>query len=356
VPVTTGSRRLPLHQRIALRGTTDRPVIVGGCPRSGTTLFGSMLHSHPLLAMPPETRFVVEGYKKRGDFGDLADESGRLAYAKWVVGGKGTRFRQLGLDKEPVVAALVAAPPSIGSLAGTVLSQFAAKHGKARWGDKRPKYVEILPTVFGMFPDAQFINLIRDARGCTASLKQLGWWGYGAVESLERWQRSIEAGLQARTWCRPDQYLEVRYEDLVASPVSELRRVCEFLGIDYADEMVAHESGAALIDKGYHTRVAQPVDDKAVSKWREVLTPEELSLVEDKVGDLLDEFGYPRLAGLPPVPVDLATQFDTVHDKHRSEAPSGLRRVVQPPRYNRRAAARLTVAEQRMARVALRRR
>ncbi len=328
--------------------------MVGGCPRSGTTLFGSMLHSHPLLAMPPETRFVVEGYKKRKDFGDLAEESGRLAYAKWVVAGKGTRFRQLGLAKEPVVSAVVAAPPTIGSLAGTVLGQFAAAHGKARWGDKRPKHVEILPTIFAMFPDAQFIHLIRDARGCTASLKQLGWWDYGAVESLERWQRSIDAGLQARSWCRPDQYLEVRYEDLVASPVSELRRVCEFLGIDYADEMLAHESGAALIDKGYHERVAQPVDDKAVSKWRQVLTPEELALVEEKVGDLLDEFGYPRLADLPPVPVDLSTQFDTVRDKHRAVAPSGLRAAAakrQP--YIRPVAARLTVAQRRMARAAL---
>jgi hypothetical protein len=118
--------------------------------------------------------------------------------------------------------------------------------------------------------------------------------------------------------------------------------------------MVAHESGAALIDKGYHERVAQPVDDKAVSKWREVLTPEELALVEDKVGDLLDELGYPRLTDLPPVSVDLSTQFDTVRDKHRAAAPSGLRAAAarrQP--YVRPVAARLTVAQRRLARPAL---
>jgi hypothetical protein len=342
---------MSLAQRLALRGTTDRPVMVGGCPRSGTTLFGSMLHSHPLLAMPPETRFVVEGFKKRADFGDLADESARRAYAKWVVAGKGTRFRQLGLQRDPVVSSLVAAPPTIGSLSGTVLAEFAALHGKARWGDKRPKYVEILPTIFGLFPDAQFIHLIRDARGCTASLKQLGWWGYGAVESLERWQRSIEAGIRARTWCRPDQYLEVRYEDLVADPRRELTRVCSFLGIDYVEEMLTHESGAALIDTGYHDRVAKPVDDKAVSKWKEILTPEELALVEEKVGPLLDEYGYPRLSGLPPVPADLSSHFDTVREKHHSAPPSGLRAISarrQP--YRRSVAARLTTAQQRMAR------
>jgi hypothetical protein len=56
------------------------------------------------------------------------------------------------------------------------------------------------------------------------------------------------------------------------------------------------------------------------------------------------------------VPLDLSTQFDTVRDKHRADAPSGLREPAarrQP--YIRPVAARLTVAQRRMARVALRR-
>jgi hypothetical protein len=41
------------------------PIIVGS-PRSGTTLLRFMLDSHPELAIPPETGFLVLGPKLRG--------------------------------------------------------------------------------------------------------------------------------------------------------------------------------------------------------------------------------------------------------------------------------------------------
>jgi hypothetical protein len=332
-----------------LRGATDRPLLVGGCPRSGTTLLGSMLHSHPLLAIPPETRFALEGYRDRERFGDLRQEDRRAAFGTWVVSGETTRFANLGLDGDTVVAAIRQAPPTVGSLVGTVFAEFAAAHGKSRWGDKRPKYIEAMRSIFRMFPDAQFIHLVRDARGCTASLKQLGWWGYGTGGALARWQRSIEAGIEAREWCRPDQYLEVRYEDLVADPVPELRRICDYLGIDYDDEMVNHQAGAALINKAYHTRVAQPVDDKAVAKWRTVLTPEELALVEERVGHLLDEFGYARLSDLPPVPEDHVKRYEEVRAKQpwTTEPPFAMPHGTgyAPP-----LAARLTTTQRRLHR------
>jgi Sulfotransferase family len=347
--VTTGRRRPSVRQRVALRGAQDRPVFVGGCPRSGTTLFGSMLHSHPMLAMPPETRFVVDAYKRQQEFGNLRDEAARRAAAEWIVRTKSTRFRQLGLDPQTVVDVVTQAPPTIGSVTGTVLAQFAAAHGKSRWGDKRPKHVEHLPMIFRMFPDAQFIHLIRDARGCTASLKQLGWWGWGAVESLHRWQQAVEAGIEARELCRPDQYLELRYEDLVADPTAELQRVCDFLGVSFVEEMLGHESGAALIDKKYHGRVSQPVDDTAVLKWRTILTPEELALVEAKVGVLLDEFDYPRLGDLPPVPAEMSASYDE-RALARSPAVKQRRIGVDPMRYIGGVAARLTTGQRRLAR------
>jgi hypothetical protein len=50
----------------------ERPIFVVGCPRSGTTLLQLMLHSHPRIAIPPETRFMLDIYERRLEFGDLA--------------------------------------------------------------------------------------------------------------------------------------------------------------------------------------------------------------------------------------------------------------------------------------------
>ncbi|WP_344867088.1 sulfotransferase, partial [Planomonospora alba] len=119
---------------------SDRPVFVIGCPRSGTTMLQLMLHAHPRMAIPPETRFMIAAYQRRLRFGDLADPVCRRELAEWLVNRRQSRFHLLGLDAAETVERIVAGPPTLGSALGTVLRAYAARFGKPRWGDKRPSY------------------------------------------------------------------------------------------------------------------------------------------------------------------------------------------------------------------------
>ncbi|MEO8322834.1 MAG: sulfotransferase, partial [Actinomycetota bacterium] len=40
----------------------DTPFFIVGSARSGTTLLRMMLNAHPEVALPPESRFIVELY------------------------------------------------------------------------------------------------------------------------------------------------------------------------------------------------------------------------------------------------------------------------------------------------------
>jgi hypothetical protein len=351
VPVSQGKRKQNSTLVRLLTGSAkDRPVFVGGCPRSGTTLLGQMLHAHPMLAMPPETRFVVESFRRRAKFGDLRDEANRVAVAEWIVDRKKSRFKDMKLDRDRVVERIRSAPPTIGSLSGAVLEEFAEVHGASRWGDKRPLHVQLLRILFRLYPDMQFIHLIRDARGTTASLKKLGWWGWGAPEALDRWRRAIEAGIAAREYLGPDQYIELRYEDLVDNPVDELHRLAEFLRIPYTEKMLAHyETGPKLIDKPYHERLAEPVNAAAVERWRTDLEPEELALVEAKVGPLLDEFGYQHLTDLPAVPDELEQRYRANRkSRDQSTKKAQNRERKQLGSYTLPVGARLTSGQKRL--------
>ena len=46
----------------------DRPLFVVGYPRSGTTMLRLMLHSHPRIAIPYETSFLLAAYRHRRRF------------------------------------------------------------------------------------------------------------------------------------------------------------------------------------------------------------------------------------------------------------------------------------------------
>jgi hypothetical protein len=356
VPVSQGKRKQnSAIVRLITAGAKDRPVMVGGCPRSGTTLLGQMLHAHPLLAMPPETRFVLESHRARAKFGDLTDEANRVRLAKWITDRKKTRFADMKIDRDRVIERVRQAPPTIGSLSGAVLEEFAVAHGAKRWGDKRPLHVQTLRVLFRLYPDMQFIHLIRDARGCTASLKQLGWWGWGAPEALERWRRAIGAGIAAREHLGPDQYIELRYEDLVDDPVGQLQRLSQFLRIPFDQAMLQHyQTAPNLINKPYHERLAEPVNSAAVEKWRRTLELEELALVEAKVGHLLEEFGYPRMTDLPSVPKELEQRYNRnrkARTKTSNKAVDSERKNVTV--YDQPVSARLTTGQKRLS-VALR--
>src|SRR5258708_17746472 len=92
-----------------------RPVFISACARSGTTLLQLMLHAHPRIAIPPETRFVVTSYEARNTFGDLRREPNRMALANSIVRERQTLFYDLDLDADEVFAAIMAGAPTLRS-------------------------------------------------------------------------------------------------------------------------------------------------------------------------------------------------------------------------------------------------
>ena len=229
---------------------SDRPIFIIGCPRSGTTLLQLMLHSHPRIAVAPETRFVIPAYFHRKVYGDMREPENRRRLAQWIATGKGTKFHELGLDRDEFVEAAVHAPGSLGSVIGTAFAEYARRFGKPRWGDKRPSYFQHVGTLRRMFPDAQFIHLIRDGRDCVASLKEMPWYRGNVYTAVANWAEAIDFGRRHAAELPKDAYFELRYEDLTADPEGALRALCTFLGEEYDPAMrdpreVASHGGAA---------------------------------------------------------------------------------------------------------------
>ncbi|MFD1369575.1 sulfotransferase family protein [Actinoplanes sichuanensis] len=272
---------------------SDRPIFVVGCPRSGTTMLQLMLHAHPRIALPPESRFLLPGYARRHEFGDLGDPARRRALGEWITGTP--HFGDLGLEAEAVVTAITSAPPTLGSAFGTVFRMYAHRFGKPRWGDKRPLYLRHLPTIRRLFPDAQIVNIMRDGRDCVASLKEAPWISGDLDELIDVWARSADNALRAARTLPGDGFHQVRYEDLVADPEPHLRRICGFLGEDY-DPAMARPSELAPVAvpeyKTWHALTRSDVTTARVSSWQERLTADEIARCEAVFGDRLTRFGY----------------------------------------------------------------
>jgi hypothetical protein len=280
----------------------DRPIIILGCPRSGTTLLQVMLHSHPRIAIPPETRFLLPTYRERLRFGDLSETANRHALGDFIVRTKGHRFTDLGLDRDATVKEIVEGPPTLGSAVGIVLRAYAERFGRPRWGDKRPAYYNYIDVVMRLFPDAKILHVVRDPRDCVASLKRMPWWRTDPYHSAAAWAQSIDNTERAtRAW--PGTVTRVQYERLVADPESELKALCAELGEEYDPAMAEPErlADVAVPERKYwHSNTRVGPTTKRVGRWKDDLEPWEASLCETVLAERMARFGY-EPAGAGPL-------------------------------------------------------
>jgi len=332
-------------------GAGDRPIFIGACPRSGTTLLRTMLNTHPDIAIPRETKFVPILWEHRAEWRGLDSESVRERLARTIAETSWTRADRFATPMDELVKRLVDAPPTLGSMFGTCFQLYAEATGKWRWGDKRPMYARYMDGVFSLFPDAQFINCIRDPRASMASMRKIGWYDGKVAPGLDLWERSVRAVDPWRRVLHADQLIDLRYEDLVGAPESALSTLADYLTLsqDSVPAMLNYQDNVDETSMRYHSRLSEPITTDTVRSWEETLTADEVALVEHVAGPWMDAFGYERTAaGARPS----AALLEDYQQRRREVAT--VRRELEIEEFKRMficrepVAARLTAAQQRV--------
>jgi Sulfotransferase family len=297
-------------------GEPNRPLFIGGCPRSGTTLLRSLLNNHPDLAIPPETNVVIPAWRKRARYGDLQVADNRRKLAEWIYDSRGRGGQRLRREKfftrEQAIERVVASQPTLGSVFASVYEMFAEAKGKPRWGDKRPRYAGMLDMIFALFPNAQFVNLIRDPRAAAASQAPLGWddEDRALASAACTWEWSVRRVDGFAPRLRSDQLLDLRFEDLVRDPEGTLGQICRFADLrgqpEIVEEMIT-KPRRGVFNEGWHDRLAEPISTAPIDHWRERIEPREVALVEHVTRHRFERFGYRHEPGLvaDPDPAEL---------------------------------------------------
>jgi hypothetical protein len=155
-----------------------------------------------------------------------------------------------------------------------------------------------------LFPEARFIHLVRDGRAVANSLLQVPWWhGWKGPENwrfgplpdpyLEEWLRLdrsfvalaaiewkliMDAVSSARTEVRPEQVMDVRYEELCAAPQATMTRILSHAGLSMEPPLARAMERDPLRSRN--------------AKWREDLGPHNAGIVTSVLEDALAAHGY----------------------------------------------------------------
>lgn len=251
---------------------------------------------------------MLPAYERRLHFGDLRDPGNRAGLAAWITGRKETRFHELGLDADTVAERVEGGPPTLGSALGITLKAYAERHGKVRWGDKRPAYALHVEEILRLFPDAQFVHLVRDGRDCVASLLGMPWWHRGFHEAVATWAQVMDVTRRHAGRLGPDSWHELRFEDLVSDPEPRLRELCGYLGEECAPEMAEpHRLARTAVParKTWHRRTHGALDSSRAGSRQQRLTPDQIRLCEAVLGERLERNGYELSGAVRPDPAEL---------------------------------------------------
>ena len=290
-----------------------RPVFIGGCHRSGTTLLGSMLGAHSDCLCVPESHFKVaalSAHLARGTTG-----ASRVLDAI----SKDWRFRLWEVD---IPSASVFEGELGGSCAGLIewiVSRYGERVGKPApriWVDHTPSNVRHAATLLEAFPDAQMIHIVRDGRAVAASLLPLDWGPNRIDRAAHLWVEMVGHGLAAEAHWGAARVARVRYEDLVQEPHAALARLCAFSRSRIPGQDA--ESGRVQ-GSGVHPRAAPAGGNPARSRA--------CGRVADSAPSAADRDLRIRSEGLPP----LLRVCAPLRAPREADEPVGARPVVVDP-------------------------
>lgn len=270
------------------------PIFVLGSQRSGTTMLRLMLNNHPNLAIPHESGFITIYFKKLPDYGDLSDRDNARRLLDDVSQHPHVKRGRLIADPNAILARPI---KTYRDLVDAIFQTHAAALGKPRWGDKTPSYTPDIEIIRSIFPDSKILHLVRDGRDVILSQKSIEWMSGNLPKLVLDWQWKTTIAHKVGAVLNDD-FLEIRYEDLVRHPERILRQVCHFINEPYESAMLNYSEKAKdevpTESLKWHRNSIQPPDPSKLNKWKTQLSKSERIIFEQLAGETLDLFGYER--------------------------------------------------------------
>jgi hypothetical protein len=247
-----------------------KPIFVLGCPRSGTTVLGQSIQRHPEVCDGTETHFFIAAL-------EAFDEVWRYSAERLPP-----EFNWLdaeGITKDQFLV----------HYARGMRDLIESRTTGERWLDHTGGHVLVWDKLQKVFPDAQFVLIVRDGRNVVESVMHSFWGGsFSFRKAAEMWVEHNEAGMGALANASAEQGLLVTYESVVAAPEERLKEIVDFLGLLWVDDVLTAYTDEPLVNSSFPDETAT---DKLSPKWLgwEAWKRQEF---EETGGAMLRHFGY----------------------------------------------------------------
>ncbi len=286
-----------------------RAIFVLSPPRSGSTLLRVLLGGHRRLFSPPELELL--GFDTLLQRKQIC--SGRDAF--WLEGTLRAVMEALHVDADEakrIMAAREGGETSVKSFYGELQSWLDGRI----LVDKSPSYaldVGVMQRAEEYFDEPLYLHLHRHPYGMISSFEEAKldqiFFRYPHKLQLRRlaeliWLHSHRNIIEFLAEIPRQRQLAIGFEEISQKPEHAVRRLCEFMAIDYAPEMLSiydgenpktrmtdgiHQESKMLGDIKFHTH--SRIDPTVADRWRDIYKEDFLG---EPSWDMAQTLGYAR--------------------------------------------------------------
>ena len=299
------------------------PIFIIGMARTGTTLMARILKQSGVVYVLNETHFMRECEALLDGNNRFVDEDParlRKLVNLFLTIQRKDYYRKTEYQEYPEEAdsILEAYFSKKGRDFAWFLHCFFAHECKTvnrLWpGDQTPNHVFYVKRIVALFPKAKFINMVRDPRAVILSQKNKWragkrkgqptfevlrtWVNYHPVTQTMYWNKAVDAGIKADAEIGTDNFVTVRFEDLVTNPEPTMRSVCRFLKLKFDAGMISVPVSMSSNILGFQ---GNGLDPQVIAKWKEMLSNTEVFMVEKVAGQRLQKLEYQVQEPVPQI-------------------------------------------------------
>mgnify|MGYP003299510023 FL=1 len=272
------------------------PFFIIGSGRSGNTLLRSILSGNSDISIPPESYRIPFAIKKFHIFNNRDWEDIVPQVLKEFEDCKEFYTWEIDItDAQKRLENIADSKRTLSNIFDELFCTYAEKHspGSKIWGDKTPMNTLYLDWIGTVFPRSKFIHIIRDGRDVASSYLKMERYDT-ILEAANRWINSIESAQSFGSKIK-ENYIEIRYEELVTKPEEVIKDTCDFLDIDYDSKMLDHTKQVKKLgdtDKEHHSNLSKPISSDSVGKWRNNLSESDQESITKLLHKHLQRLGY----------------------------------------------------------------
>lgn len=284
----------------------QNPIFILGNPRSGTSLLRVIINAHPDILIPPECGFAVWLYDEFKNK-DFERNQTKNNFIEKLIRTRKFETWKLNID-ELKTKFLNIHVKNYADTVDFIYRFYGSSHSIyfKRWGDKNNFYLNNMTEINEIFPEAQFIHIVRDGRDVASSYIDISSKSIESKYSPDLpvnikdiaidWIRNNDKIIRSLSDVPEERKLLIRFEDVIQNFDLIIRKIIHFLGISYSEKMknFQHSTNALEPDEfmQWKSKLYNGLDQSSIGRYKKDLSLEEVEIFNRLAGKSLRKYGY----------------------------------------------------------------